>query len=210
MSEPGTRSATNTPASTPDLHNQEVAALESLMATTGQISADLAKTFEEILLYLSQISTETANMDTSGLLRYEQACEALNASLKEAQNSVSALRSSMGVLSDLSKGDTSLAPTAPKQAESFHSAGGFDSPTSDAGKEISSWEEYLSQLSHSWTDTTETLSDSHSLTGWLEQLNKGLSTIKEFNTAINTIYSFRSGIEKLSETFDTSIVKNFA
>ena len=230
----------NTFASELGISIQETSAvLNLLITTTGKSSTELAKAFEEILFYLKQISDETTGIDTSELLRYEQACNALNVSLWETQNGVSSLRKSMDILGELSKNYNSLAPDDPRRSELLNSVGGSDSLradtldallrhhdlytqtltpytqetgslTADSKKVVNSWNEYLTQLSDTWNNTTETLSDSNSLTRWLEQLNKGLSTIKEFNTVINTIYSFRSGIEKLSETFDPSIVKNFA
>ena len=156
--------------------------------STYQSSPELAKAFEEILLYPKQMTDKTAGIDINGLLRYEQACQALNVSLRETQNGVSFLRNPMEILSDLSQNYTSLESADPRRTELLNSVGGSDSLradaldallshynlytqmltqyaqgtgslAADAEKTADSWEGALTRISNTWTDTVGNLTD---------------------------------------------------
>ncbi len=232
--------AISTQASNLGVNIQEtVAALGTLMATTQQSSPDLAKAFEEILLYLKQMTDETAGIDIYGLLRYEQACQALNVSLRETQNGVSFLRNPMEVLGELSQNYTSLEAADPKRTELLNSVGGSDSLradaldallnhyslytqmltqytqgtgslAADAEKTANSWDGALTRISNTWTDTIGNLTDSSAIAGGLNFLNDLLSILNQITDSLGSLPPLLTGITGLAGIFGTSIVKNFA
>ena len=232
--------AISTQASNLGISIQEtVAALGTLMATTQQSSPELAKAFEEILLYLKQMTDKTAGIDINGLLRYEQACQALNVSLRETQNGVSFLRNPMEILSDLSQNYTSLESADPRRTELLNSVGGSDSLradaldallshynlytqmltqyaqgtgslAADAEKTAASWEGALTRISNTWTDTVGNLTDSSAIAGGLNALNNLLSILNQITDALGSLPPLLTGITGLAGIFGASFVKNFA
>ena len=81
--------------------DETTAALATMIATTQQDGTDTAKAFHTILLYLRQVADEEEGITAEGLAKYEDACSALNVSLKETRNGVTSLRDPMEVLGDL-------------------------------------------------------------------------------------------------------------
>lgn len=82
--------------------NQATAALGTMIATTKQSGSEMARAYRGILLNIRQVTDEEEGIDAEGLTKYEEACKALNVSLKETKNGITSLRDPMEVLKDLS------------------------------------------------------------------------------------------------------------
>ena len=121
------------------------AALGTMIDTTHRSGSETADAFRSILLYIRQITDESAGIDAEVLAKYEAACNALNAKLEETKNGILSLRETMTVLEELAAAYNSL------DENDSHRTALLDSVDSVPGAAqldalLSRWDTYKSML----------------------------------------------------------------
>ncbi len=197
--------------------DETTAALATMIATTQQDGTDTAKAFHTILLYLRQVADEEEGITAEGLAKYEDACNALNVSLKETRNGVTSLRDPMEVLGDLADEYTKLDFTDSRRtnlldavgnaqsADALHAlldnygmyekmlqeyADGTGSLAAEAEKMADSWEGSLNRLSNTWTDTVGNIVDSDAVVAAVDGLNGLLSVANSLTDVLGSLNTF--------------------
>lgn len=195
---------------------ETAAALAAMLSVTGESGSDLADAFHAILLNLKQLTDEENGISTDGLTRYEDACNALNVSLRETKSGITSLRAPMDTLKDLSISYSSLSPEDSRRTDLLESVGGgirgdalnallenwdlyeqmlsryqngAGSLTLMAEQTADSWEGSLSRLSSTWTDTIGNFADSDAAAAGINTLNELLSVINHITEAIGPLAS---------------------
>lgn len=216
--------------------DETAAALGTLLASTGQDSADLAGSLETLLLYLCQITDEAKGIDTAGLSRCKQACEELGVSLTETVNGFSSIRSPMEILKELSAALSSLSATDSRRAGLLNAVGGdtngealsalltnyslyekmlqdyadgTGSLAADAEKAASSWEGSLNRLSNTWTQTIGSLADSDAVTAAIDSLNGLLNVLNKVTDFLGSSGSIGAGLGALLSAKNVGNPKKF-
>lgn len=194
--------------------NETTAALSTMIAVTQQSGSDMAGAFQDILLYLQQITSEEKGITAEGLAKYEAACMTLNVSLKETKNGITSLRDPMEVIRDLAaeyskldSGDTRksnlLSAVGGKvNANAFNAllenydlyekmlqeyASGSGSMNAEAEKMANSWVGALTRLANTWADTIENVTDSDALVAVINGLNDLLSVVNNLTEKLGPI-----------------------
>ncbi len=197
--------------------DETTAALAAMAATTQLNGTDTAKAFHTILLNLRQVTDEEEGITAEGLAKYEAACNALNASLKETRNGVTSLRDPMEVLGDLADKYTKLdfsdsrrtdlldAVGNAQSADALHAlldnygmyekmlqeyADGTGSLAVDAEKMADTWECSLNRLSNTWTDTVGNMVDSDAIVAAVNGLNGLLSVANSLTDVLGSLNTF--------------------
>lgn len=196
--------------------DETAAVLGTMIATTQQSGSEAANALKTLLLLLQQVTSEEDGIDAEGLARYENACKALNVSLKETQNGVTSLRDPMAILHDLAAEYSRLDSGDARKANLLDSVGG--GPESDAFQAIlenyslyeemlqdyangsgsiaegnekiaGSWEGSMNRLSNTWTDTVGNFANSDAIIAAINGLNSLLSVV---NMVTDKLGSFGS------------------
>ena len=197
--------------------DETTAALAAMIATTHLDGTDTAKAFHTILLYLRQVADEEEGITAEGLAKYEDACNALNVSLKETRNGVTSLRDPMEVLGDLAdeyakldfsdsrRTDLLDAVGNAQSADALHAllgnydmyekmlqeyADGTGSLAAEAEKMADSWEGSLNRLSNTWTDTVGNIVDSDAVVAAVDGLNGLLSVANSLTDVLGSLNTF--------------------
>lgn len=200
--------------------DEATAALGTMIAVTQQSGTEAAQAFEKILLNIQQVTDEEKGIDAEGLANYEKACQALNVSLKETKNDVTALRDPMEVLKELSEEYTKLGSSDARrtnlldavggktEAEAFNAilenydmysqmlaqyADGTGSMAAEAEKTASSWEGALNRLSSTWTETIGNMADSDAVVTIANALNGLLGIVNRVTGALGSLGSIGLG-----------------
>lgn len=200
--------------------DEATAALGTMIAVTQQSGTEAAQALEKILLNIRQVTDEEKGIDAEGLAKYEKACQALNVSLKETKNGVTALRDPMAVLRELSEEYTKLGSSDARrtnlldavggktEAEAFNAilenydmysqmltqyADGTGSMAAEAEKTASSWEGALNRLSSTWTETVGNVADSDAVVTTADALNGLLGIINNVTGALGFLGSIGLG-----------------
>lgn len=190
------------------------AALGTMMASTQQGGSEAAKALNSILLHTRQISDEQAGINADGLAGYEDACNALNVSLRETKNGVTSLRDPMEVLKELAAEYNKLGEGDSRRADLLSSLGGdvrtdqFDallgqwdtyetmlaqyaegngSMAAEAEKMAGSWEGCMNRLSDTWTYTISNLANSDAIVTLIDSLNSLLSIVNDVTENIGSL-----------------------
>lgn len=196
--------------------NELAAALGTMTASTRQSGSEVARAFRAILLNIRQVSDAEEGIDTEGLTKYEEACNALGVKLKETKNGVMELRDPMEVLEELSKKYNELSDTDINKVNLLNSVGGklrstqldallrgwsdykkmlgefadgAGSMDEEAEKTAKSWEGSLNRLSNTWTDTVNNIANSDLVTGIVNKLDDVLSVINKITDALGSVGS---------------------
>ena len=178
--------------------NELTAALATMGSRTQQSGSEVARAFRAILLNIRQVSDEEEGIDAEGLTKYENACNALNVSLKETKNGVLQTRDAMDVLHDLSIEYNKLDENDLRRTNLLNAVGGklratqldallrgwseyetmlgqFENGTGSMAKEAektaNSWEGSMNRLSNTWTDTIGNIADSDVVVGVVNSLD---------------------------------------
>lgn len=192
---------------------ETTAALATMTASTQQSGSDMATAFKGILLNLQQVTDADEGIDSVSLRNYEQACTALNVSLKETKNGVTSLRQPMDILSDLSAAYSNLSSSDEKKSNLLSSLGGQDqaialdallsnwnmyekmlqeynngsgSMQREAEKTTSSIEGSLNRLSNTWTSTVSNVANSDAIVTGINTLNGLLSVVNNITGALGS------------------------
>lgn len=180
-----------------------------MTAATKQSGSDVAKALKAILLNTRQVTDETEGITTTGLSRYEEACDALNVKLRETRNGVLSLRDPMEVLSELAAAYNRLGNTDARKQNLLESIGGKETAAqldallgqwetyermlgeykagagslAEAGaKSASSWEGSANRLANAWAGFISSIAGSEAViktTDALSGLLGGLTAIAE-------------------------------
>ncbi len=186
------------------------AALGTLITASGLNGSEAAAALKAVLLCLGQVADAEEGITVKGLKRYEDACKALNVSLREVRDGALSLRDPMEVLGELSAAYNRLGEDDPRRSALLDplkglggSAGadGLDallsrwdtceamlqqyadsagSLAADAEKNTDSWEGSLNRLSNTWTETVGSFADSGAIVSAVDSLNKLLNTVNKF------------------------------
>lgn len=196
--------------------DETAAVLGTMLATTQQGGSDAANAFRTLLLLLGQVASEEEGIDAGGLARYENACNALNVSLRETKDGVTSLRDPMAILHDLAAEYSRLDSGDARKANLLDSVGG--GPKADAFQAIlenyslyeemlqdyangsgsiaegnekiaGSWEGSMNRLSNTWTDTVGNFANSDAIIAAINGLNSLLSVV---NMVTDKLGSFGS------------------
>lgn len=194
--------------------NELTSALGTMVATTQQSGSEVARAFKAILLNIRQVSDEEEGIDTEGLTKYEQACNALGVSLKETKNGVLQLRDPMQVLKELSIEYNKLSETDIKRTNLLNSVGGklrstqldallrqwtmyenmlhqYDegvgSMAIEAEKTANSWEGSLNRLHNTWVSTVGNVAESNAIITIINGLNNLLSVINNVTDKLGSL-----------------------
>ena len=197
--------------------DETTAALATMIATTQQDGTDTAKAFHTILLYLRQVADEEEGITAEGLAKYEDACSALNVSLKETRNGVTSLRDPMEVLGDLADEYAKLDFSDSRRTDLLDAVGnaqsadalnailgnydmyekmlqeyadGTGSIAAEAEKMADSWEGSLNRLSNTWTDTVGNIVDSDAVVAAVNGLNGLLSVANSLTDVLGSLNTF--------------------
>lgn len=200
--------------------NELTAALATMGASTQQSGSEVARAFRAILLNIRQVSDEEEGIDTEGLTKYEEACNALNVKLKETKNGVQELRDPMEVLRELSVEYNKLSDTDIRKVNLLNSVGGklratqldallrgwsdyetmlgqfadgADSMAKEAEKTANSWEGSMNRLSNTWTDTIGNIANSDGVIGLIKSLDWVLDKINKLTGALGSLGSIGLG-----------------
>lgn len=196
--------------------DETAAVLGTMIATTQQSGSEAANALKTLLLLLQQVTSEEDGIDAEGLARYENACRALNVSLRETQNGVTSLRDPMAVIRDLSAEYSKLDSGDARKINLLDSVGGNSeadafqailenyslyeemlqdyansSGSIEEGNEkiANSWEGSMNRLSNTWTDTVGNFANSDAIIAAINGLNSLLSVV---NTVTDKLGSFGS------------------
>ena len=194
--------------------DKTAAMLGTMIATTKQGGSEMADAFNVILHNLRQVTDEEAGIDAAGLKKYEEACRALNVSLRETENGVTSLRDPMEVLKDLSDayakldaGDsrrTNLLNSigSPSDAGAFQAilenydlyekmlqeySAGTGSMAAEAEMTADSWDGAMGRLSDTWTKTIGNIADSDAVISTINGLNNLLSVCYKVTDWLNSV-----------------------
>ncbi len=194
--------------------DEATAALGTMIATTQQSGADMAKALNGILLNLQQITNEEEGITTEGLAKYEAACNALNVSLKETKNGVTSLRDPMEIIRDLADEYAKLDFTDSRKTDLLDAVGnaqradalkailenydmyekmlqeyadGTGSIAAEAEKMADSWEGSLNRLSNTWTDTVGNIAESDAVVTAINGLNSLLSVVNHVTDSLGPL-----------------------
>lgn len=116
-----------------------------MTAATKQSGSDVAKALKAILLNTRQVTDETEGITTTGLSRYEEACDALNVKLRETRNGVLSLRDPMEVLGELAAAYNRLGNTDARKQNLLESIGGKET-AAQLDALLGQWETYERML----------------------------------------------------------------
>ena len=204
--------------------DETAAMLGTMIATTKQGGSEMADAFNVILHNLRQVTDEAAGIDAVGLKKYEEACRALNVSLRETKNGVTSLRDPMEVLKELSDAYSKLDAGDSRRTNLLNSIGspsdagalqailenydlyekmlqeystGTGSMVTEAEMTADSWDGAMNRLSNTWTDTIGNIAESDAVITIINGLNGLLSVINNVADAIgsfNTISIIGGGI----------------
>lgn len=116
-----------------------------MTAATKQSGSDVAKALKAILLNTRQVTDETEGITTTGLSRYEEACDALNVKLRETRNGVLSLRDPMEVLGELAAAYNRLGNTDAQKQNLLESIGGKET-AAQLDALLGQWETYERML----------------------------------------------------------------
>ena len=201
--------------------NETTAALGTMIAVTQQSGSEMARAFRGILLNLRQVTDEEEGIDAEGLTKYEEACKALNVSLKETKNGITALRDPMEVLKELSVEYSKLDSNDIRRTNLLNSVGGklrsnaldallsnygmytkmleqyaqgAGSMAEEAEKTANSWEGALNRISNTWTDTVQNVADSDAIIAAINGLNGILSVVNNITEALGSWGTIGAGI----------------
>lgn len=196
--------------------DETAAVLGTMIATTQQSGSEAANALKTLLLLLQQVTSEEDGIDAEGLARYENACRALNVSLRETQNGVTSLRDPMAVIRDLSAEYSKLDSGDARKINLLDSVGGnseadafqailenyslYEEMLQDYAnssgsiaegneKIANSWEDSMNRLSNTWTDTVGNFANSDAIIAAINGLNSLLSVV---NTVTDKLGSFGS------------------
>lgn len=196
--------------------DETAAVLGTMIATTQQSGSEAANALKTLLLLLQQVTSEEDGIDAEGLARYENACRALNVSLRETQNGVTSLRDPMAVIRDLSAEYSKLDSSDARKINLLDSVGGnseadafqailenyslYEEMLQDYAnssgsiaegneKIANSWEGSMNRLSNTWTDTVGNFANSDAIIAAINGLNSLLSVV---NTVTDKLGSFGS------------------
>ncbi len=194
--------------------SEATAVLGTMIASTQQSGSEMAQAFNVILLYLRQIADEEEGIDAESLIKYEEACNALNVSLKETKNGITSLRDPMEVLKDLAAEYSKLDSSDMRRTDLLSSVGGklnaealdailgnYDtyskmldeyargtgSMAAEAEKTASSWEGSLNRLSSTWTDIVGNIADSDGIIAGINALNSLLSVVNNVTDTLGSL-----------------------
>lgn len=194
--------------------NETTAALGTMIATTRQSGSEIARAFNAILLNLQQVTNEEEGISAEGLTKYEEACRALNVSLKETNNGVTSLREPMAVLKELAEAYSILDADDTRRTNLLNSVGGnlradalnailenYDmyekmlqeytngtgSMAAAAEKTATSWEGSLNRLSTTWTNTVGNVANSDTVIAVINSLNSLLSVVNRITDAAGSL-----------------------
>ena len=214
--------------------NEATAVLGTMIATTHQSGSEMAKAFKAILFNLQQVTDEEEGIDAEGLAKYEEACKALNVSLKETKNGITSLRDPMEVLKDLASEYSKLDSNDIRRTNLLSSVGGKDranalnailenydmyekmlqeyangtgSMAAEAEKTANSWEGSMNRLSNTWTDTVGNVVNSDAIIAVINSLNDLLSVVNNVTDRLGSLGTI--GLGGLGVGI-TAFVKNFA
>lgn len=193
--------------------DKATAALGTMIATTQQSGSEVARAFKAILLNIRQVSDEEEGIDTEGLTKYENACNALNVKLKETKNGVLSLRDPMEVLKELSIEYNKLEETDIRRTNLLSSIGGKLRAT-QLDALLRQWDTYETMLQQYAEGTgsmeVEAEKTAKSLEGRLNSLSNSftsfVNTITNEDVALNGISFFDKmvqGAESFVDTFGT-------
>lgn len=201
--------------------NEVTAALGTMIASTRQSGSEAAQAFKAILLNIRQVSNAEEGITPEGLLKYENACNALNVKLKETKNGVLSLRDPMEVLHELSVAYNKLKDGDVKKTNLLSSAGsninitqfdallsqwdtyekmlsqyknGTDSMTAEAEKLANSWEGSINRLTNSWTLFISSLTDQDSIVGAANGLSGLVSIVTTITDKVGAIPTLMGGL----------------
>ena len=194
--------------------DETAAMLGTMIATTKQGGSEMAESFNVILHNLRQVTDEEAGIDAAGLKKYEEACKALNVSLRETKDGVTSLRAPMEVLKELSDaysrldaGDsrrTNLLNSigSPSDAGAFQAvlenydlyekmlqeySAGTNSMVTEAEMTADSWDGAMNRLSNTWTDTIGNIAESDAVITIINGLNGLLSVVNNVTEALGSV-----------------------
>lgn len=200
--------------------NETTAVLGTMIATTQQSGSEMARAFRAILLNLQQVTDEEEGIDAEGLTKYENACKALNVSLKETKNGVTSLRNPMevikGLATEYSKLDSNdiritnllssvggkLRATAlsailenydmyERMLQEYANGTGF--MATEAKRAANSWEGSMNHLSNTWTDTIENIAHSDAIITIINSFNSLLSVVNNITDKLGSLKSIGFG-----------------
>ena len=184
--------------------DETAAMLGTMIATTKQGGSEMADAFNVILHNLRQVTDEAAGIDAVGLKKYEEACRALNVSLRETKNGVTSLRDPMEVLKELSDAYSKLDAGNSRRTNLLNSIGspsdagalqailenydlyekmlqeystGTGSMVTEAEMTADSWDGAMNRLSNTWTDTIGNIAESDAVITIINGLNGLLSVV---------------------------------
>ena len=209
----GMSAAASTAASLGVDLDEMTAALGTMIDTTHRSGPETADAFRSILLYIRQITDESAGINSEGLANYEAACSALNVKLKETKNGVLSLRDPMTVLEELAAAynrldendsrrralldSVSSAPIAAQldallsRWDTYESmlqqyADGTGSIAKKAEQTADSWEGSMKRLSNTWTATLGNITDSDAIVTTVNSLNSLLSVVNQVTDGLGS------------------------
>lgn len=194
--------------------DETAAVLSTIISGAHQSGAEASEAFESILLLIRQVADAGKGIDAESLTRYEEACSALNVSLKETRNGVTSLRDPMEVLKDLSEAYSKLNAGDTRKATLLDAAGGginadaleavlnnfslyeqmlshytqgAGSMAQKAAQTADSWEDSMNRLANTWTDTIGNIADSDAIITLVNGLNSLLSVINSITGKLGSL-----------------------
>ncbi len=194
--------------------DETAAALGTIISEAHQSGGEAADAFESILLLIRQVADAGKGINAESLTRYEEACSALNVSLKETKNGVTSLRDPMEVLKDLSEAYSKLNAGDTRKANLLDAAGGginadaleavlenysqyekmlaeyadgTGTMAQKAAQTANSWEGSMNRLSNTWTDTIGNIADSDAIITLVNGLNSLLSVINSITGKLGSL-----------------------
>jgi len=200
--------------------NELAAALGTMSATTQQSGSEVASAFKGILLNIRQVTDAEEGIDAEGLIKYEDACNALNVKLKETKNGVLSLRVPMEVLKELSIEYNKLDQNDIRRTNLLRSVGnmpratqldallrqwdtyeamlqqyedGAGSMAVEAEKTANSWEGSLNRISNTWSSTVNNVANSDSIIMGINAFNSLLEVVSNITKALGSLGSIGLG-----------------
>ncbi len=200
---------------------EETAAVLGTMISAAHISgSEAADAFGDILLLMRQVTDEGNEMDAESLAQYEEACKALNVSLKETKNGITSLRDPMDIVKDLSEAYSKLGPNDTRKSDLLDAVGngtnadaldavlenyslyekmlteytqGAGVMSQKASETADSWEGSLNRLSNTWTDTIGNIAESDAVITLINGLNGLLSVVNNVTEKLGSLGSIGLG-----------------
>ena len=194
--------------------DETAAMLGTMIATTKQGGSEMADAFNVILHNIRQVTDEEAGIDAEGLKKYEEACKALNVSLRETENGVTSLRDPMEVLKELSDAYSKLDTSDSRRTNLLNSIGspsdagafqavlenydlyekmlqeysaGTGSMVTEAEMTADSWDGAMNRLSNTWTDTIGNIAESDAVITIINGLNGLLSVVNNVTDKLGSL-----------------------